>query len=242
MAASAATEDTFKFKEFSIVQSQCAMKVGTDGILLGAWSDVGNVERALDIGTGTGLIALMIAQRTDQAIIDAVEIDENSCDEAQENFQNSPWSKRLSTHNVSIQDYNSDAGKYDLIVCNPPFFSGGTLSSNADKNSVRHTIKLSHNDLLRSVRSLITPKGIFSVILPKLEGLRFIEIARSYGFHLSKKTDVKSRPSSKVERLLLEFSIEKKDVTQNELEIYKDDSDKWADSFRELTKDFYLKS
>ena len=130
-------KDVFKFKQFEIKQDGCAMKVGTDGVLLGAWADVSNTTEVLDIGTGTGVIAIMIAQRAMNANIDGVEIDEEACTTCNENMKNSPFSKRLKSIHSSLQDYAKVTRKeYDLIVCNPPFFTGGTLSSKSNRNNV----------------------------------------------------------------------------------------------------------
>ena len=180
----------FKFKKFEIDQTGSTMKVGTDGILLGAWCDLSDAKKVLDIGTGTGLIALMAAQRSrEDAKIEAVEIDEDSYNQAVVNCKSSDWHQKINLYHLPIQEFAQKAQNvFDHIICNPPFFSGGTLSSSKDRNSVRHTIKLSHQDLLRSVRSLMSSSGKLSVILPHLEGLRFIEMAETYGFHCSKKS------------------------------------------------------
>ena len=231
----------FQFKRFSVDQSDCLMKVGTDGILLGAWCDTKDSDLVLDIGCGTGLIALMIAQRTEDSNIHAVEIDKATCLQARQNFDQSVWSDRLTAHHVSIQKfYKERESDYDLIVCNPPFFSGGTLSNNPDRNAVRHTVKLSHADLLRAVRHLLNPTGRFCVVLPNIEGLRFVEIARTYGFYLTKKTTVKSKESKPVERLLLEFSKSAKKTAEDIIIIYNDDNSDWHESYKSLTRDFFL--
>jgi len=231
----------FKFKEFDIAQDQCAMKVGTDGVLLGAWAEVVGAREILDIGTGTGIIALMLAQRAERANVDAVEIDGKSFEQAKDNFMNSKWSKTLHIHHITIQDYSTQHKKsYDSIVCNPPFFSGGTLSSNQDKNTVRHTIKLSHQDLLKSARSLLSVTGTFSLILPLLEGLRFIEIAESYGLHCTRKTTVMSKKNKPVERILLEFKKNKSEMNTSLLIIQKEKRNDWTDQYIALTKDFHI--
>ena len=230
----------FRFKNFEINQSDCAMKVGTDGILLGAWCDVSMSKHVLDIGTGTGLITLMIAQRNEKVNIMAVEIDQDSCKQAEQNFQESPWSHRIQTVNDSIQEYSSNNDQsFDHIVCNPPFFSGGTLSANQDKNNVRHTIKLSHQDLLRSVRSLLSSDGKFSVILPLIEGLRFTELSETYGFFKNRMCEIRSQADGKVERLLLELSKTKSEAKNSDIVIYKSEK-VYSDEFTKLTKDFYL--
>jgi len=217
------------------------MKVGTDGILLGAWVECNGVERGLDVGTGTGLIALMMAQKNNDILVDGVEINESAFLEANSNVKDATFGHRIQLFNESIQDFAlSCKDKYDLIVSNPPFFTGGTMSNNMDKRLIRHTIKLSHADLLRSVSRLMSPKGRFAVIVPFLEGLRFIEIASTYNLHLQRKTQVRSKEGSKIVRLLLSFSKSQvKTVEEDDIHLY-DEENKRSQAFAELTKDFYL--
>ena len=233
--------ENFQFKKFQIEQDQCAMKIGTDGILLGAWTATNEVNSALDIGCGTGLIALMIAQRTSNASIDAVEIDEASALQATQNVANSPWFERINVFNKAIQDFSSEnRRKYDLIVSNPPFFTGGTFSDNQDKNSVRHTIKLPHNDLLRSVQNLLAPNGRFAAILPYIEGLRFCELAQTYQLHCVRKTEVIPQQGKNVERLLLEFTKEKSIGKDDQLMLRSASGNEFTSEYVNLTRDFYL--
>jgi tRNA1Val (adenine37-N6)-methyltransferase len=166
----------FTFKQFKIYQDRCAMKVGTDGVLLGAWVRIQDAQKMLDVGTGTGVIAIMLAQRaahTEGVAVHAVEIDEAALAQAQENMAASPFNYCLAGFHDSIQDFaKKSADKYDLIVSNPPFFTGGTLSSSADVSQVRHTVKLPHGDLLNATRELLAKNGRFAVVLPLIEGLR----------------------------------------------------------------------
>ncbi len=232
----------FEFKQFSIKQDKCPMKVGTDGVLLGAWADVEGTEKILDIGTGTGLVAIMLGQRTDKAEIHGVEIDDISCDQAKENMEAAPWSNRLKAIPIAIQDYSKTSSEqYDLIVSNPPFFTGGTFSDNQDRNSVRHTVKLPHGDLLGAVRKLLKPQGSFCVILPFIEGLRFEELANTYKFYCTNRMEVRPKADKPVERLLLKF--ERKpvaEVEKNELVIQKNKRNDWTEAYIALTGDFYL--
>ncbi|MEO1257260.1 MAG: methyltransferase [Bacteroidota bacterium] len=218
------------------------MKVGTDGILLGAWADVANAGAILDVGTGTGLIALMLAQRTEHAAIHAVEIDEDACAQATSNMENAPWSDRLKAIRSSIQDFAKlSRQSYDLIVSNPPFFTGGTFSSSQDKTSVRHTVKLPHGDLLSSVRSLLSKEGKFCAVLPRIEGLRFIERAKTYGIYCTKMTQVKPLAEKPIERLLLQFERKEKEMSKDELIIQKGaGANNWSEEFVKLTGAFYL--
>ncbi|HFA50810.1 MAG TPA: methyltransferase domain-containing protein, partial [Bacteroidetes bacterium] len=232
----------FQFKQFFIEQDKCAMKVGTDGILLGAWADVAGAASILDIGAGTGLIAIMLAQRTETAKITAVEIDPAACGQAAQNMANSPWADRLEAVRQSIQDFSKlSAGKeFDLIVSNPPFFTGGTFSQSQDKASVRHTIKMPHGDLLSAVRSLLAKKGKFCAVLPYLEGLRFKELAATYGLYCTRTTAVKPLKNKPVERLLLQFEKSEKETLLAELVIQTGGANSWTEDFRELTGAFYL--
>jgi len=219
------------------------MKVGTDGVLLGAWSDTTGVGSILDVGTGTGLIAIMLAQRAPEAVIHAVEIDEIACGQAVENMQNSPWATRLICFNTAIQDFAKQHGhEYDLIVSNPPFFSGGTFSSSQDKTSVRHTVKLPHGDLLSAVRSLLSQNGRFCAILPQMEGLRFREMAGNYGIYCSKMVEVLPKVGKPVERLLLQFERSIKPIEKSQLVISEGDGpNEWTPDYRALTGEYYLK-
>ena len=218
------------------------MKIGTDGVLLGAWADTAAAGSALDIGTGTGVIAIMLAQRTRQARIKGVEIDRDSYQQARENMGRSPWSQRLEAIHSAVQDFARTSGeRFDLIVSNPPFFSGGTFSNNHDRNQVRHTIKMPHGDLLAAVRTLLAPEGKFGLILPLIEGLRFVELAESYHLYCVRQTEVKPKESKPVERLLLQFSRKPATMIRDSL-IIQEESGEWTKAYRQLTGAFYLKA
>ncbi len=219
------------------------MKVNTDSVLLGSWVDVSGYQKILDIGTGTGLIALMMAQRNVNAIIHGVEIEEGAYEEAKQNFAQASWSNRLVAFKSPIQEFDHEMAPYDLIVCNPPFFTGGTLSENQKRSSVRHTVKLPNNELLRAVRRLLSRDGRFAVVLPYIEGLRFVEMAKSYGFCLFRQAEVCPRADRSVNRLLIELGLNKCDTVESaKIAIYKsDDSREYTPSYIELTSAFYLK-
>ncbi|MBK8627046.1 MAG: methyltransferase [Saprospiraceae bacterium] len=235
--------DIFRFKQFAIKQGRCAMKVNTDGILLGAWTNLSDKNTALDIGTGTGIIAMMMAQRNTQMIIHALEIDADAFLQASENMVNSPYSEKLLCIHQPVQEYAKMADiKYDLIVSNPPFFSGGTFSLNENKASVRHTIKLSHFDLLSSVKLLLKDDGHFDVVLPYIEGLRFVEMAAQYDFGAVSITEVRPKKEKNIERLLIRLAPKHngKCVT-NELIVQEtDEANEYTEDMKALTKDFYL--
>jgi tRNA1Val (adenine37-N6)-methyltransferase len=198
----------FRFKQFVIHQEDCTMKVNTDGILLGAWTDVNNKRNALDIGTGTGIIAMMIAQKSSAIYSCAIEIDETACLQASRNMAESVFSHRLFCYHQSVQEFaKHTTQKFDLIVSNPPYFSNGPVSLSQQKAKARHTVTLSQNDLLSSVRLLLTTDGHFDVIMPYSEGLKLIAIASSYDLNVVNMVEVKARPDKPVERLLIRMGL-----------------------------------
>lgn len=230
----------FRFKQFTVFHDRCAMKVTTDSVILGSWADVEGVSYALDIGTGTGILALMIAQRSD-AIIDAVETDVNACLQASENVSNSPWGKRIKIIHDTIQHYASLTEKaYDLIISNPPYFQHALKSSDKLRSAARHNTSLSHEELLLSANKLLSQHGRFSVIIPVTENENFIELAYIYQLHPSRITLIRPFPDAAFSRALMEFSFTPaKAVFQDELVIHKKNS-KYSEEYISLTRDFYL--
>ncbi|RMF00488.1 MAG: methyltransferase domain-containing protein [Bacteroidetes bacterium] len=235
--------NNFRFQQFTIKQEAAAMKVGTDGVLLGAWAMHPAPAQALDIGAGTGLIALMLAQRFTSLQVDAVEIDEAAAAEARGNVQASPFAERIQVHAQSIQDFArvTPDRYYDLMVSNPPFFTGGILSEQEGRSSARHTVKLSHQDLLRSVQRLLAEEGCFCVVLPWLEGLRFEELARSYQLFTRERVEVSGRPGRAPNRLLLKMQRKEGPVDSHRLTIYHGArGHQLSAAFAQLTRAFYL--
>ncbi len=231
----------FKFKNFEIKQDQCTMKVGTDGVILGAIAPIEGVNSILDIGSGSGLICLMLAQRANKATVVGVEVEANAYKQSVENGQNSPWKKRVHFENESIQDYSKFSDQsFDLIVSNPPFFSGGTFSYNQERNNVRHTIKLPNGDLLQSARKLLNKGGKFVVILPVMEGLRFKDMAKTYRLFCTEEIVIKGKESKSDERLVLIFEQEETNELKNSKLIVYNEDESYHSDFIALTKDFYL--
>ena len=233
----------FQFKQFEVAQDQCAMKVGTDGILLGAWADTNKAKQVLDIGTGSGVIAIMLAQRTTQAEVHGIEIEDSTYQQATSNMSKSPWANRLTAIHQSIQDYSKlSREEYDLIVSNPPFFSGGVFSLDENRKNVRHTVKLPHGDLLMAARKLLSKNGKLCLILPLIEGLRIKEMARNYRLFCTKITKVKARPTDGKERLLLQFEKEEgKELIEDQLFVYAAPTGTaYSEQFIALTEEFYL--
>lgn len=228
----------FKFKQFSIQQERTPMKVGTDGVLLGAWAEVENAARILDIGTGTGLIALMCAQRNAKAHIDALEIDYNAIIQAGENVASSPWADRISVIPTSLQRYDSPS-PYDCIVCNPPYFTNSTKAPDPGRNLSRHNDTLPHLELISHTKRLLTPEGSFHVILPVPESIQLIEHARTSRLYPVRMTRILPNPGKPPKRCLIEFSSIRKDYTESEL-VIEYNRHLYSPEYIRLTRDFYL--
>ena len=231
----------FQFKHFSIVQDRCAHKVGTDGVLLGAWVKVTESDlHILDIGAGSGLIALMLAQRsTAKTIIDAVEIGPDDIQQARENVSRSPWPGKIKLHHTAVQNF-FPVNHYDLIVSNPPYFEKSLLPPDKHRTLARHTHTLPFRDLLSNASRLLTEKGRLAVILPFTEGLKVIELARKEQLNILRKTGFRSRAEKPVERLLLEFSRETCVAQESELTVF-DKENTWSEEYKRITRDFYLR-
>ena len=233
---------SFKFKQFTINQERCAMKIGTDGVLLGAWSSINhNPFSILDIGAGTGVVSLMLAQRSFAELIDAIEIDDDTYEQCAENFENSPWNDRLFCYHASLDQFTQEIDdKYDLIVSNPPFYSEDYKSKNTQCDMARFQDALPFINLLESVSKLLTETGIFSVIIPFKEEAKFLKIAEESGLFVKRLTKVKGNQDSDIKRSLIEFSFMKKDFIIDEL-IIETDRHQYTEEYISLTKDFYLK-
>ena len=230
--------DYFQFKKFTIQQSQTAMKVGTDGVLLGAWAELKTASSILDIGTGTGLIALMAAQRNPHAHIDAVEIDLLACQQARENVLQSPWRNVVSVFHLSIFDF-FPSRLYEHILCNPPFFVRSTPTPSPNRTLARHCQDFTHEDLLKAAERLLHPQGKFSLILPCQEADTLISKAESMHFHLSRVTRVLPTPAKAPKRKLLEFSRTGKTVVTNDI-LLELSRHQYSPEYIELTREFYL--
>ena len=229
----------FKFKQFSIFQDKTAMKVGTDGVLLGAWATNNSGNTILDIGTGTGLISMMLAQRFPESQIDAIEIDENAYYQAKENFENTPFYNRLSIYLTSLQDYKTDK-KYDLIVSNPPFFTVNDLNEFDARKQARQEETLTFSDLLEKTAQLLNKDGLANFIIPHDRMLEFCTIAAENALKVSKTTLIKGNETSPIKRVLLEFSFEENEIEENTLTI-EIERHRYTNDYINLTKDFYLK-
>ncbi len=234
----------FKFKQFTIHQDKCAMKVCTDACLFGAWlsETILNFEfpisNCLDIGTGTGLLALMYAQKNTRVIIDAIEIDEAAAAQAAFNFHASSWKERLNIICGDIKDRVTEK-KYDLIICNPPFFENDLKSDDAKRNLALHSAALSFEELLSRVQENISARGIFAVLLPYHRSVYFEELAKQKQFYLKERVFVKQTPKHHFFRSMLLFSLQQTPSIEKEI-IIQNAQNQYAPEFAELLKDYYL--
>jgi len=225
----------FKFKQFEIQQSKSVFRVGTDGVLLGALASVNEAFKVLEVGTGTGLISLMLAQRIPEAEFLGIDINEEAAELTKANFENSPFKLRL---NNILQDFKSfqTGDKFDLIVSNPPYFE----VSDSEKDKIaRQTVELNFRQLISKAAELLSENGVFSVIIPVEAGVDFIEMARENRLFLIKRINIKGIETSPVKRLVLEFSSVEKDPEVLEFVIEKSPR-KYSDQYLELTKEFHV--
>lgn len=232
----------FQFKQFRIVQEHSAMKVGVDGVLLGAWADVRGAKRILDIGAGTGLIALMMAQRNPTAIIDAVEIEPEAFQESLFNVQQSPWSERINVECCSFQELvKTSLLKYDLIVSNPPYFDNGVRAPAESRAQARHSDGLPLSELISGVAGLLTENGKAALVLAAESLQELQELVQLNGLFLSRVCRVKPNPQKPVFRVMVEISHSAGSFCEEELMIEFKEHFDYTPEYRELTKEFYLK-
>lgn len=229
---------SFKFKQFHIEGGESGMPVSTDGVLLGAWSFQNTPATILDIGTGTGLLTLMCAQRFPDSQIEAIDIDKHAYDAAQTNIAASPWANRIALRQADILTHNHEHS-FDGIICNPPYFNSGELSQHAQRATARHTHTLNHQHLAQAVFQLLSASGTASFILPVTEGEQFINIAGQSGLHLSRLCRVKPTLAKPVNRLLFELKKDHSSCHQTELIVRNEMG--YTEAFIALTRSFYLK-
>ncbi|GAB4326692.1 MAG: methyltransferase [Flammeovirgaceae bacterium] len=244
MDLSSKASKPFFFKQFVIHQDKCAMKVGTDSLLLGAWAE-GNdgrsfPERILDIGTGTGVLAMMMAQRYPLAKIDAVEVDENSYFQALENVNNSKFRHHIRLYHVAFQDFRSDSQislQYDLIISNPPYFVNAYKSGVPARDIARHNDSLTFKELIENVLRLLKPQGTLHLILPVQEGTFFMKLAEASGLYCYKKCEVVMRRSKPPKHWLLAFSRVKQAISESTL-VIQDAHEVYTPEYQLMAKDF----
>lgn len=233
------TEKPFRFKHFTIYHQQSTLKVSTDAILLGSWTNADFSSKILDIGCGSGILALMMAQKTD-AIIDAIDIDFNSVIEAKKNASISKWSNRIHIQNIPFQDFIKDKNdSYDLIICNPPYFINSLKSNDPKKNLAKHNDILSFDELAFGISKLLKDNGNANLIFPVIEGRQFIEIAKIYNLYCNRETEIIPKKGLKSNRLLIKLEKYTQEQQKDSLCIL-DEFRNYTNEFKELSKDFYI--
>lgn len=235
------SNDSFEFKKFKVKHDKCAMRVGTDAVLLGAWVIPNGSKTILDIGTGSGVIAMMLAQKSSAQIF-AVDIDKSSTDQAFENVQNSVFSDRVQVVHDSFQNFaETKNSKFDLIVTNPPYFVDSLKNNSDSKATARHNDSLSFTDLLCGVKKLLNEKGKFCIILPTKEATIFRELAKTKGLYLSKLLRVRTKSAKETEkRHLMQFEFKESEFSESTLVIEADSDRNYTEQYKELTKDYYI--
>lgn len=230
---------TFHFKQFSVQNEKSAMKVNTDSVLLGAWAEISeDTKTGLDIGSGTGILALMIAQRNPNIELIGIEIEKNAFEESKFNFENSPYYHRLKAVNLPLQKFAPD-NKLDLIISNPPYFENDLKNEDKNKKTARHTDSLSFKELINFVENNLSQKGKFSLILPFTESDIFKRFTKNSSLFLNKIALIKPNENKKVNRVMMCFGKEKSILKEEEFCVYQSQGI-YSKEHHELTKEFYL--
>ena len=232
----------FQFKQFSVAQYRCAMKVGTDAVLLGAWSALDHMPNTiLDIGSGTGILALIMAQRSTAELIDALEIDADAYEQCVYNFETSDWGDRLFCYHASLDEFVGEIeDTYDLIISNPPFYTDHFKSRNEARNKARFEDALPFEELLTSVSKLLSVTGQLNVIIPFSEEINFISLAKNVDLYPIRILRVRGQEESPVKRSLISFTFQENKIEVSELTI-EITRHHYTHDYINLTKDFYLK-
>lgn len=230
----------FFFKKFGLFHHRSTMKIGTDAILLGRWTEVSENDEVLDIGTGCGLIPLMLAQKGIKSA-DAVEIDNDSYEEAAQNFSNSAWNSRLFAIHDDIKHYAEICEKkYDLVVSNPPFYFGDNIPEKAKKGLARHTNTLSYNDLLSAVKKIMKPGGRFSLVLPAIESKTFLKDAENQGFFLEKELLIVPIEGKEPNRINMQLVVNQVNSIKTETFVLRHPDHSFTKEYKDFLKDYYL--
>lgn len=229
----------FEFKQFTIFHDKCAMKVGTDGVLLGAWTETASeIKDILDIGTGSGLIAIMLAQKCNADII-GIDLDKDTVFQAQSNAMGSPWKNRLAFLQANALTYTPQK-VFDLIVCNPPFFTDSLQGPNPKRNDARHSSALPFEQLIQNAFSWLKPGGLFNVILPTSNADDFVQKGWESGLNLHRKCIIHTQPDIAPKRVLLSLKKGETPYPESELLIIRDSMGDYTTAYKELTKNYYL--
>ncbi len=239
----------FRFKEFTIEQDRCAMKIGTDGVLLGAWVSIkSNPFSVLDIGTGTGIIALQLAQRSNAEIVDAIEIDDDAYEQCVDNFESSPWGDRLFCYHASLGEFVEEIDeKYDIVISNPPFYAPSLATNSDEENKISESRKLARfndalpfDELIKGASLLLSNEGVFAVIIPRNEEENIIKIAVQVNLFPKRICRVRGNKTTEEKRSIIEFSFKKTSVIIENL-IIENSRHEYTDEYIGLVQDFYLK-
>jgi len=236
--------EPFKFKQFTVAQDKCAMKIGTDGVLLGAWTNTNQYPNTiLDIGAGTGVIALMLAQRCDAPTIDALELDENAHEQAVENFENSPWGDRLFCYHAHLYEFALEIDDtYDLIVVNPPFYEEDYKTPEAARNRARFEDAMPFDLLVGAVAKLLSTNGQFNIIIPHKREADFISLSAKANLHPTHLTRVRGNTNADIKRSMIRFVFNAPSDQPNIDElIIEHERHQYTEAYQALVKDFYLK-
>ena len=235
------TSRHFQFKQFSLSDEGCAMKIGTDGVLLGSVAATYPGTKVLDIGTGCGLIALMISQENPGKIT-AIEPEEGAVNIALENVNNSPWSERIEIIKCRLQDFSASVKeKFDLVVCNPPYFSNSLQSPDPERNLARHSDSLPSSDLFRGVSDIINPEGIFLIIIPVNQEIQAERLGSLHALNCRRKILVSPAPGRKPVRIIMAFSPTPCPLVSEQISIENGIRHHFSDAYKKLTGKFYLK-
>lgn len=234
-----AREQIFRFKKFVVTQGKSAMKVNTDGVLLGAWVDLTDASTVLDVGTGTGVIALMAAQRNSETLVTALDIHKGSVEDARHNFQTSTFDRRISVVNQSLQQHVLTNVSYDHIITNPPYFTAGPSASIAARASARHTGTLSHTELVDCSSQLLANDGRLSVVIPKDQEEAFDRLSANVGLHLQRKCEVWIN-EKQLGRVLLTYCKGATEMLPVESVLIRKSDGSYSPGYRSLTAEFYL--
>ena len=239
----------FQFKQFTVWHDKCAMKVGTDGVLLGTWATVNNTAlhnyknsnplSVLDVGTGTGLIAMIIAQRNDNAIIDAIDIDKDACKQAMENIENSPFGNRINVIHKSFTDYSAEK-KYDLIISNPPFFKNSLKCPDEARSMARHNDSLPLKQLIEQASTMLSENGRIALILPTQQSEDLDFIIATHRLYVARRTEVISVEGHQPKRFLIELSTKISTGKEKSAIILETKNRERTQQYIELTREFYL--
>ncbi len=236
------TATCFQFQQFSLQQDRCAMKLGTDAMVLGAWARHPSALHVLDIGSGTGVLSLMFAQENSPCQIDALEIDLAAVQQARENITASPWAERITVHHQSLQNWQPNY-LYQQIICNPPYFQNGQQSSDLSRRQARHDSKLSYADLISHALRLLAPTGLLTLVLPTIEP--FLALAVQQGFVLHRHCQIRHSLQHPVRRHLLEFNLsvdsEITQTCQSQTLVLKTAAGNWSPEYKQLTHRFHRK-